>query len=95
MYSNGHGVVQDSGQALRWSRLAAEQGNASSQALLGMMYFGGEGVEQDFVTAYMWLMLSASGPGIGGARETMEGLTRFMTAEQIAEAEARVRNWGR
>ena len=94
LYSNGHGVAQDFGEALRWAKLAAEQGHPSAQTHLGMMYMAGNGVEQDFVSADMWLTLGASGPGIGGTRETLDILAKFMPPEQIAEAEARARDWG-
>ena len=35
MYRNGEGVPQDYGEALRWYRLAADQGHASAQVSLG------------------------------------------------------------
>ena len=53
----------------------------------------GQGVERDFVSAYMWTSLGASGPGVSSG--ALDVLTRFMTPEQIAEAEARARDWGR
>ena len=31
MYANGEGVPQDDAEAVKWSRLAAEQGYASAQ----------------------------------------------------------------
>ena len=34
MYANGHGVVQDDTEAVRWFRMAAEQGNAFAQEAL-------------------------------------------------------------
>lgn len=91
-YSNGRGVEQDSEEAVRLFRLGAEQGHTSAQHFLGMRYMAGHGVERDFVSAYMWLTLGASNPAIsdGGAREA---LIRFMTPEQRAEGEARVREW--
>ena len=36
---NGEGVPQDNGEAVRWYRLAADQGHARAQARLGFMYF--------------------------------------------------------
>ena len=92
MYSNGLGVEQNDEEAVRLYRLGAEQGSTSAQQFLGMMYFAGRGVERDFVSAYMWMSLAASDPAVsdGGARET---LITFMTPEQLAEAEARVRDW--
>ncbi len=47
MYDNGRGVPQDYQEALKWYRLAAEQGNAIAQYNLGFMYDNGEGVPQD------------------------------------------------
>ena len=94
LYRNGRGVEQNDEEAARLYRLGAEQGFAGAQTSLGMMYMAGRGVERDNVSAYMWLSLGAGGAGIsdGGMRETV---ARFMTPEQIAEAEARVRDWRR
>ena len=38
------GVPEDDAEAVRWYRLAAEQGNAFAQSNLGVMYANGEGV---------------------------------------------------
>ena len=35
MYTNGRGVPKDDVQAVKWYRLAADQGNAFAQAHLG------------------------------------------------------------
>ena len=37
-YANGDGVPQDDAEAVRWYRLAAEQGIAAAQYNLGSMY---------------------------------------------------------
>jgi hypothetical protein len=44
MYDNGEGVPENDAEAVRWFRLAAEQGNALAQSNLGVMYANGEGV---------------------------------------------------
>jgi len=44
MYYNGEGVPQDYAVAMKWYRLAAEQGHAKAQYNLGVMYYNGEGV---------------------------------------------------
>ncbi len=58
---------EDDAEAVRWYRLAADQGIASAQNNLGFMYARGRGVPQDDVQAHMWYNLSAShepgGPG--------------------------------
>jgi TPR repeat protein len=38
MYENGIGVSENDQEAVKWSRLAAEQGLAGAQAVLGIMY---------------------------------------------------------
>jgi TPR repeat protein len=46
MYWTGDGVPRDLTLAVAWSRKAAEQGNKLAQFRLGIMYTGGEGVEE-------------------------------------------------
>ena len=94
LYRNGQGGLEENPEeAVRQALLAAEQGHHSSQAFLGMMYMGGEGgLERDFVTAYMWMTLAASGQGIDVPLDTV---SIFMSSEQIEEAQDRAREWRR
>ena len=46
-------------KAVRWYRLAAEQGHAYAQYNLGLMYRQGEGVPQDDAEAVRWYRLAA------------------------------------
>ena len=59
--ANGEGADQDYAEALRWYRLAAEQGNADGQNYLGAAYFFGDGfgVDQDYAEAVRWYRLAA------------------------------------
>ena len=50
---------EDDAEAAKWYRLAAEQGHAGAQYLLGEMYYDGHGVEQDYTTALKWYRRSA------------------------------------
>jgi hypothetical protein len=59
MYDTGRGVPQDDAEAVRWYRLAADQGHATAQANLGVMYADGQGVPQDYVEAVRWYRLAA------------------------------------
>jgi TPR repeat protein len=54
MYYEGEGVPQDYAEAARWYRLAAEQGNADAQDILGLMYANGAGVAEDAAEALRW-----------------------------------------
>ena len=56
------------------------------------MYATGRGVPQDYVTAHMWLNLAAA-TGNEDARKAREIVAASMTREQIAEAQARAREW--
>ena len=58
-YNKGNGVIQDYAEAVKWYRLAAEQGNQDAQYNLAVMYNKGEGVVQDYVDAHKWYRLAA------------------------------------
>jgi len=79
-------------KALKWYRKAANQGVTLGQARLGIMYYKGQGVPQDHVTAYMWLILASVG-GSEHAVKNRDLLARSMTPSQIAEAQKMAREW--
>lgn len=59
-YYQGIGVPErDYTQAEVWLRKAAEQGNAASQAILGIMYEWSFGVPQDYAQALAWYRKAA------------------------------------
>ena len=82
----------DYAAALSELRPHAEQGHATAQLVLGVMYANGEGVEHDYVQAHMWLSLAAS-QGERGAISYRDRVASVMTAEPIAEAEKLAREW--
>ena len=51
MYANGEGVVKHLAEAVRLFRLAADQGNAPAQTILGWMYKNGLGVAKELAEA--------------------------------------------
>lgn len=59
MYFQGHGVPQDYNEAVKWFRLAAEQGYDLAQGVLGAFYSIGEYVTQNHSEAVKWLLLAA------------------------------------
>ena len=72
--------------ALREFRLAAEQGGASAQTLLGSMYSIGAGVPQNRQLAYMWSSL-AFAQGFEIAMATRDTAASLMTREDLARAQ--------
>ena len=79
-------MPEDDREAVKWFRMAAEQGEASAQFKLGIMYAMGEGVPEDYVMAYVWANLSAA-QGQKEANDIKDLLRPKMTAEQVAEAQ--------
>ena len=69
-YGAGLGVPQDDAEAVRWWRLAADQGHVDAQNSLGFMYREGRGVPQDAAEAVRWYRLAAD-QGHAGAQYTL------------------------
>ena len=86
MYSFGLGVVPDYKPAVKWYKLAAEQGNPLAQYNLGRLYYLGKGVPENLVYAHMWAQ-QASSNGFKIGTELTELLTELMTENQIEEAQ--------
>ena len=59
MYETGLGVAQNYVEAVRWYRKAVEQGYASAQYNLGVMYYNVKGVVQDYAEAIKWWQKAA------------------------------------
>lgn len=76
---------------MRWYRKAAEQGFADAQYNLGVRYYNGQGVPQDYVAAHMWFNLAAARGDEDAVKARVEVAAR-MTPSQVAEAQKR-RSW--
>ena len=70
MYYMGQGGPQDYAEAMKWWRLAADQGVADAQYKLGKMYRNGEGVPQDYAEAVKWWRLAAD-QGVADAQSDL------------------------
>jgi TPR repeat protein len=58
MFRDGQYVEQNYAEAVRFYRLAAEQGDAEGQANLGYMFFQGTGTAKDYAEAVRLLRLA-------------------------------------
>ncbi len=85
-------------KALQWYRKAAEQGYATAQHNLGVMYGKGLGVPQDEAQAHMWLNLAASrfppGEDRDRAVKSRDFVAERMNPAQISDAGKLTREWG-
>lgn len=93
-YSYGLGGVSvDYTESVRWYRLAADQGDAKAQSSLGHMYLRGRGIPQDYVRAYMWLVIAAATQEIKLTASTRENIAQKMKPAQIVEAQRMAQDW--
>jgi len=74
-----------------WQRLA-RLGYLPAQYNLGLMYYNGDGVPQDYVQTYQWINLAAS-QGYKYALDNRHIVANELTPDQFAEAQRRVREW--
>lgn len=82
--------AEDYAEAVRWYRLAADQGYTNAQYNLGLMYELGRGVLQDNVTAHMWYNIgAANGNKLGGTNR--DNIAKGMTSSDISKAQAMAR----
>ena len=92
MYAEGQGVQKDEAQAVKLFRQAAEQGNDLGQYNLGAAYVNGLGLPKDYVLGQMWFILAAL-QGLEAATSARDKLARYITPDQIAEAQRLAREW--
>ena len=70
----------------------ANKGDSEVQLRLGVIYYNGRGVPQDFVQAHMWTNLAATqGSEVG--KKIRDSVEKSMTPQQIAQAQELARNW--
>ncbi|WP_400146315.1 tetratricopeptide repeat protein [Candidatus Methanarcanum hacksteinii] len=75
IYESGYGVKTSHEEAVKWYRLAANQGHACAQYRLGTMYEYGRGVEQSYEEAIKWYKLAAD-QGQIEAKERLDSIVR-------------------
>jgi TPR repeat protein len=91
MLEDGEDVPQDYGQAANWYKKAVNHvpdidNTDEARLQLGYLYSDGNGVSQDYVSAYMYFALAKS-------IEDMQRLAAVMTPAQIAEAQSGAKEW--
>ena len=93
MYGNGRGEAEDDAEAVKWYSKAAEQGVVGAMFLIGSTYAsGGRGVPPNLVPANMWFNIAAA-YGDENGRKQRDFWARFLTPDQLADAERMTREW--
>lgn len=85
-------LEEDASAAAPWLQRAAQAGDVESQHQLGRLHIQGSGVAQDYVQAHKWLNVAAAG-GSTAAFDMRAVVADLMTPEQLAEAQARARQF--
>ena len=91
----GKGFPRDMTQAAALYRKAAEQGDVTAQGTLGLLYFLGQGVSQDYVEAYFWLDLAAAvkGPKQEQYTQNRQMIGTHITTDELEAVQERVAKW--
>jgi hypothetical protein len=91
MYEDGKGVTQNYATALKWYRLAADQGYVEAEKELGMMYLvGGHGMPKSDAEGVKWLQ-KASAHGNAGAQWWLGSM--YCNGEQVPKNNAEGMKW--
>jgi len=91
MYYDGQGVPKDPKEALKWFRMAAQQGNGRAQFNLATLYTNGEGAPQNLARALVWFNAAAvtlTGDQSKIADENSKAVAAKMNRDQILAAKA-------
>ena len=80
---------ENAAEAVKWYRLAAEQGDSLAQFTLGQRSIAGAGLPKDPVEAFKWLSL-ASAQGLPDATQALDGLKKSLSSSQLSEGQSRV-----
>ena len=81
-------VEQSHAQIAKRFRLAAEKGDANAQFNLGLLYYNGKGVTQNYSEAYIWLSLASAG-NAPNARKARDQVAKKLDAETMKNAQAK------
>ena len=95
LYSHGskkHLLKQDGVEGAKWSRKAAEQGDADGQYDLAVAYRVGRGVPQDYVEALSWYRKAAEQ---GDSRAQVAVGEAYDTALGVRQDRAQALEWYR
>lgn len=79
-------------KAFEWYQKAAEQDHAVAQYFLGLLYYKGEGIPQNYEKAYFWFSI-ATAHGDDEAANKRDIVIEAMTSQQIATAREEAQRW--
>ena len=87
-----HRLGLSNSAAVKWYRMAANQGLVDAQYNLGLMYASGSGVPENYVGAYLWWTV-AKAYGNEKAATKLNVLKPLMSERDIVEAQRLATDW--
>ncbi len=96
-YSLGleNAMAGNPGEAAKWYRLAAAKGHDNAQFKLGQLFRDGQGVERDFVRAYMWFLLAAEAGNQTAGEESAFAEKQALTPLEVTQGRAKAQRCGK
>lgn len=92
LHRDGDGVRQSDVEAIEWFRRAAEQKYVPALSALGLQYWSGRGVKQDYNKAYFWYDVALA-QGDENAESQLRELSTELTPEEVATAHQQAKDW--
>ena len=89
-YEYGEDIPPNYVKAIRWYRLAADQGHAGAQNRLGFSYSQGEGIPQDVAQAIRWFRRAAN-QNDAGAQFSLGSM--YMNGEGVLQDYVEAHMW--
>ncbi len=93
LYQKGLGVERNLSQAAKWFNEAASLGHVIAMLQLGQMYYEGEGVKQDRISAYEFAYLASQSSDLPQATQEKEQFEKEMTPKEMAKGKAKADDW--
>lgn len=103
---NGHDLLPDYGEAMKWALMLADKGDIPAQLMLANLYANGEGASRrDLVQAYKWYAIAAVGAKREGSEEepkqelvqsaidNRDKLASLLTDEQETQGQQQASDW--
>jgi uncharacterized protein len=92
IYDHGWGVERDLQRAAKWYGDAANMGLAIAALRVGEMYWKGEGLNRDKISAYEFVYI-ASSSDIPEAKQEREMLEKELTRKEVEKGKAKAVEW--
>jgi len=94
MYADGrNGAIQNYKKAFNWYKLAAQKGVPEAQRGLGDAYAKGQGVQQDYIQAHMWINIAKTQMNQQNVSNTVRSIGDSIMLSKLSNIEANMSSY--